>query len=97
MSRGYSSFTGTGDVGEPIKFGQTSHREECCSFMLAIQKRDQARATWVKINVYGGNVAICKTRLRVGGNVSVKGEAMNRDTNGFITTEFRADEIVFHN
>lgn len=77
MSKGVNSVTLSGNVGN-VTFGQTKDRgDEVCSFTLAIEKGKDF-ITWVRINVFGGNVVSCKEFLDKGVYVIVQGELMNR-------------------
>lgn len=67
----------SGNVGS-FKFGVTrSKEEEVCTFTVASEKPDGI-VTWVRVNVYGGNVSACRRFLRQGMRIVVEGELMNR-------------------
>lgn len=102
MTRGLNCWTDAGNVSGPIKYGQTGSGENACSFLLAIDRFDQA-TTWIRVNVYGGLVKVCEQRLQKGVYVAVEGELMNRQCQSTETveggskvlTEVRAKDIVF--
>jgi single-stranded DNA-binding protein len=96
--RGTNAWHGSGNVGQPIKFATTKNDTDCCSFMVAIDGKNNT-TTWVRINVYGGLVSICRQKLEVGGYIVINGELMNRGVSSFSdkVTEVRAVDLVFVN
>jgi single-stranded DNA-binding protein len=98
MSRGGSIVATTGNVGDPIVFGKTPKNEDCCSFMLALEERNQTFPTWVKVNIYdAGNVTMCRERLLKGASVTVYGKLMNRRrSSNELAVEVKASEIIFN-
>lgn len=77
MSKGLNVVAISGNVGKAT-FSITKERgDEVCSFTMAIEKAKDI-VTWVRVNVYGGNVISCKERLHKGGYVIVQGELMSR-------------------
>lgn len=93
--RGVNNITMSGNVGE-IVYGATGAGTQACSFMLA-SERIKKEPVWVRINVFGPLVQICKTKLSRGGYVIIKGELMNRkalhDDDRMV--EVRCEDIVF--
>jgi hypothetical protein len=94
--RGTDVWSGSGNIaGHPI-FGKTGCGESACSFKVAIDKKHKP-TTFVRVNVYGGNVEVCRVRdLASGDYVMVSGELMNRrgkNSNETIV-EVRCNEIV---
>lgn len=65
--------------------------------MLAVEQKPDQNPTWVKVNMYGGVVPMCKDRLFVGCYVIVTGRLMNRERKATQDTvvEVRGNEIVF--
>lgn len=93
MARGVNSWTGTGNVGGDILFGDTNRGDSFCSFQVACEDK-MSEVTWVRCNAYGVLADICKKKLRRGGYVAVDGELMNR-SDGPETVEVRCKEMVF--
>ncbi len=93
MARGTNLVGVSGNVGGEISFGETHGGDPFCSFQIAVEARNKA-VTWVRVNIYGPLVNICKERLKRGLYVSVKGELMNRSNNTDFT-EVRCEDIAF--
>jgi len=88
----------SGNVSGSINFGQTGDGTEACSFSVASDRTraDNTITAWVRCNVYGDLVRICKSKLDKGVYVSIVGELMNRDAgNAKELLEIRVNEIVF--
>lgn len=87
----------TGNVGT-VGFAKTTKKaEDVCTFTLAIQK-DKFSVTWVRVNVYGTLVEICRGRLGKGDMIGVEGELMNRrvsDSGESFMTEIRCKSLKF--
>ena len=82
----------SGNVGSRIAFGQTDAGVNACAFDLAVNdgpKKDQK--IWIRINVFGGLVELCKQRLKKGVYLQVAGSVMQRKRK----LEVRAEQIVF--
>jgi len=93
MARGTNLVGVSGNIGGEISFGETHGGDQFCSFQVAVEGRSKA-VTWVRVNVYGPLVNICRDRLKRGLYVSVKGELMNRSNNSDFT-EVRCEDIAF--
>ena len=97
--RGINRIVISGNVGNMIKFRDTSKGVPSCTFQLASDRhaRGDILTTWVKINVYGRElVRSCRNRLSKGVYVIVEGELMNRDrADQKELVEVRAREVIF--
>lgn len=98
MSRGFAKGQVSGNVGEPVVFAPHLVKGElACSFMLACERSSRAEPVWIKVNVYGGNVIVCRKYLGKGANVTVTGDLVNRGRqSGDVGVELRCEEIIFH-
>lgn len=78
-------------------FGETSAGVLACGFNLASNQHSSrgTRTVWVKVNVYGEFVNVCKTRLMKGLYVIVHGELMLREGQCCDHLEIRAHEVIF--
>lgn len=97
--RGINETQQSGNVSGPIQFGETRNGDPACSFILAVD-RNNAHATFVRVNVYGTLVNVCKQKLHKGAYVIVVGELMNRVRSGdedssTTLTEIRSRDVVF--
>lgn len=98
--RGINETQQSGNVSGPIQFGETRGGDAACSFILAVD-RNNAHATFVRVNVYGPLVSVCKQKLHKGAYVIVIGELMNRLRSGgnedssTTLTEIRSRDVVF--
>ena len=95
MSKGTNVWTGSGNVASDIQYGKTGKKDEdACNFRIAIEKAHRP-LVFVRINIYGGNVDVCKMRgLKKGDYVIVSGELMNRDGRDGTITEVRCMDLV---
>lgn len=86
----------SGNVTGDVFFAQTGRGEDACSFRLAISQAYKS-TTFVRVNVYGGHVSVCRSRdLSRGDYCVVSGELMNRKVRGELLTEIRCLEIVIN-
>lgn len=98
--RGINETQQSGNVSGPIQYGETRNGDLAGSFILAVD-RNNAYATFVRINVYGALVNVCRQRLHKGAYVIVTGELMNRqrsggdETSSTTLTEIRARDVIF--
>lgn len=95
--RGVNRVVISGNVTDKIAYSSTGNGVPTCTFVLASDRytRDSVVTAWVKINVYGKLVEVCRTRLVKGRYVLVEGELMNRDGRLGELTEVRAKEVIF--
>ena len=93
--KGTNVWNGSGNIASEVDYGRTGRRqEEACNFRLAIEQRNKP-LLFVRINVYGGNVEVCRLRsLKQGDYVVVSGELMNRNGQNGILTDIRCGEII---
>jgi single-stranded DNA-binding protein len=90
--RGINVVAFSGEVVSEPEYSETSRdRVPCCTFLLRQQDKGR-KSTTARINVYGGLVSVCRSRLRHGVYVVVDGEMMNR---GKELTEVRASDLAF--
>ena len=94
--KGINETSVSGNVTGDVFFAQTGRGEDACSFRLAITQAYKT-TTFVRVNVYGGHVNVCKSRkLGKGDYCVVSGELMNRKVKGELLTEIRCQEIVIN-
>jgi single-stranded DNA-binding protein len=62
-----------------------------------VDERGSDFPVWVKVNMYGGVVAVCAARLVKGCSVTVFGSLMNRKrSSGERAVEIKGREVIFH-
>ena len=94
LNRGTNSWNGSGSLVSNVSYGNTRVGGPACNFKMAID-HPYKQKLFVRINVYGGNVNVCKKlNLRKGDFVVVDGELMNRNGHDEILTEVRCREII---
>lgn len=93
MARGINRWVGGGNAGGDILYGETNRGDAVCTFQIACEDR-VGEVTWVRCNVYGSLVEVCRKLLKRGTYVVVDGKLMNR-TDGPETVEVRCKELVF--
>ena len=95
--RGTNAWHGSGNVASDVSYGHTGKGEPACNFRIAVEQAHK-QLTFLRVNVYGGNVEVCRLRgLQKGDYVLVQGELMNRSGHGQSNdtlTEVRCQEIV---
>ena len=94
MSKGTNGWHGSGNVASEVQYGQTKSGDVACNFKLVIEQAHKA-LVYLRINVYGGNVEVCRKRnLGIGDYVVIGGELMNREGRAATLTEVRCLSIV---
>lgn len=95
--KGTNVWHGSGNIASDVSYGRTGKGEAAANFKLVVEQSHK-QLTFVRVNVYGGNVEVCRMRdLRKGDYVIVHGELMNRSGHqsyGDTLTEIRCLEIV---
>lgn len=94
--RGLNHIIISGNVSK-VWYGETHAGVLACGFNLASNQHSArgVRTVWIKVNVYGDFVNVCKTRLVKGLYVLVDGELMVRDGQCCELVEVRAREVIF--
>lgn len=96
MARGINQVVLAGNIGGSVTYGTTGGGEQACSFLLAVEGKGR-NATWVRVNVYGGLVSVCREKAHKGRYAIVAGQLMNRtggqSQNDLV--EIRCEEVVF--
>jgi hypothetical protein len=94
VSRGTNSWNGSGDVITDVTYSRTRSGDEACSFRIAVNQAHKP-TLYLRINVYGGNVIVCRKRnLGIGDFVVIDGELMNRKGKDDVLIEVRCQDIV---
>ena len=96
--RGFNIVVFSGNVSNSIKYGNLPDGSQALSFAVASDREagDVVITAWAKINVYSERlISSCRSRLKGGGYVLVKGELMNREGRYGQLLEVRAHEIIF--
>lgn len=84
----------SGHVASDILFSKTRSGDSACSFRFAIDQGHKA-TVFIRVNVYGGNVEVIKSRqMRKGDYAVINGELMNRQGHNDVITEVRCGSIV---
>jgi len=95
--KGTNVWHGSGNIASEVSYGRTGRGEAACNFRIIIEQAHK-QLSFVRVNVYGGNVEVCRLRdLSRGDYVIIHGELMNRQGNqtpGEMLTEVRCLEIV---
>lgn len=97
MAKGTNVSALSGNVASDVAYGRTGRRgEPACNFRVVMEQAHRP-LVYVRVNVYGGNVDVCKLRkLAKGDYVVIVGELMNRDGQDGMLTEIRCLDIVIH-
>jgi len=92
--KGTDVWYGSGRVCGEVEFGKTNNGgNEACSFRIDVGVG--GKPTFVRVNVYGGNVEVIRRRNVVENDyVIVSGELMTRQSEGRSLTEVRCGSIV---
>jgi single-stranded DNA-binding protein len=94
MSRGTNAWHGSGNVASDVSYGKTHGSDDACNFRIAIEQAHK-QLLYIRINVYGGNVEVCRLRnLSKGDYVVIDGELMSRQGKETTVIEVRCKEIV---
>ena len=92
--KGTNVWHGSGNIASDVHFGRTGKGDEACNFRLVVEQAHKP-LLYIRINVYGGNVDVCRMRnLGRGDYVVIDGELMNRKGQDEYLTEIRCREIV---
>jgi len=76
--KGINDWHGAGNLSTNVSYGATKSGDEACNFKVALEK-SHTPTVFVRINVYGGFLEVCRARdLKKGDYVVVQGELMNR-------------------
>ena len=98
--KGTNGWHGSGNLSTRVSYGRTGAGDEACNFKVAVEKA-HAPVVFVRINVYGGNVEVCKIRdLERGDYVVIEGELMNRKrvigSESVTLVEVRCNKIIIN-
>jgi single-stranded DNA-binding protein len=93
VKRGINVVVIQGNVGpeDSIQYTTNKKNREACVFALANDDRG-GFTTWVRVNVGGGLVPICRDYLTTGRRIVVKGSLINRSGGA---VEVLAEELIF--
>jgi single-stranded DNA-binding protein len=92
--KGTNVWCGSGNVASDVHYGETGRGDSACNFRICVEEAHKP-LVYVRVNVYGGNVDVCKMRsLGRGDYVIVEGELMNRKGQDDFLTEIRCKKIV---
>jgi single-stranded DNA-binding protein len=77
--KGTNHWDGSGNVSTEVEYGETGSGEPACNFRIAVE-RSNKQLLFLRINVYGDLVSLCKVKdLRTGDYVVISGELMGRE------------------
>jgi single-stranded DNA-binding protein len=94
LNRGTNAWNGSGNLSSSVSYGNTRGGDDACNFKLSIDHLYKPTLN-VRVNVYGGNVDVCRRLgLKKGDFVVVDGELMNRSGHDEVLTEVRCREII---
>lgn len=94
VQRGTNSWGGSGVLVTDVVYDTTGNDSDACSFRMAINHQHK-QPVYVRVNIYGGNVSVCRMKgLKNGDYVVIEGALMNREGRGDTLTEIRCKDIV---
>jgi len=94
MSKGTNNWSGSGNVCSNVVYNKTRAGEQACGFRIVI-KEPHMPPLYLRVNLYGANVEICKSfALTRGDFIVVAGGLMSRMGRDDELIEVRGKKIV---